>query len=399
MRARPGTHTFSRAAVAALMSLLVAGLLSIGSAKAHTFTKSDDNDTPGKLDIRASTVSHTATSIVFKIRTYESWTPASLRSDSVLVVQIDKNNDRRYDRCAVILFASRLRSVLTNCGSTIIRNLPVGKPNATTVRTTIPKAQTGLVHWWATATWWVGASPCRSGCVDFSPNRFPDILHDLVPPNINMATTPLRSWVNSTTEDFQFPFTVNDAHSGIKTWRVERRTYESTTWATVVSGTGGGAKSPTITGIPGHSLYRVVAIDKQGNKKIGPARHVFVPRDDDSLGPQGVYTDATPVVVPDATAFRGSYTTLGVGESVTYNYDHTAGPCRPFELIGPGGGDWTVAVTVNDVPFTVKDGTTTPAGPRQVLFSFTMCDSTEFVFDVTEAVVEFPVDGVVAKAS
>lgn len=399
MRARPRPHPASRAAVLALASLLVAGLLSVGPARAHTFTKTDGNDVPGKLDIAASTVSHTSSSIVFKIRTYQTWTPASLQNDSFLLVQIDKNNDRRYERCAVIFFASRLRSVLTNCGQNIIQNLPVGKPNGSTVRTTIPKSQTGLVHWWATATYWEGAAPCRNGCVDFLPNRFPDILHDLVPPTVNLGNTPLRIWVNSTSLTFTFPFSVSDQHTGVKSWKVQRRAYEQSSWTTVASGTGGGSKSPSILAVPGHSVYRVVATDRHGNVKTD-TRKVFAPRDDDELAPQGVYVDATPTPTSDATAFGGDYTTLGMGESLTYNYAHTTGPCRPFELIGPGGGDWTVEVTVTDVlePIVI-DGTATPAGPRQVLFTHSICDTTSFVFTVTEAGVEFPVDGVVAKAS
>ena len=84
---------------------------------------------------------------------------------------------------------------------------------------------------------------------------------------------------------------------------------------------------------------------------------------------------------------------------LTYDYIHTSGGCRPFELIGPGGGDWTVEVIVNADSQAPIDGTSMSAGPRRVLFSFSMCDSTTFVFEVTEAGVEFPVDGVVAKAS
>ena len=97
MRARPGSHPSSRAAVVALASLLVAGLLSVGPARAHTFTKSDGNDVPGKLDIRASTISHTSTSIVFRIRTYETWTPASLQDDSFLFVGTRGNRALRQD--------------------------------------------------------------------------------------------------------------------------------------------------------------------------------------------------------------------------------------------------------------------------------------------------------------
>lgn len=156
--------------------------------------------------------------------------------------------------------------------------------------------------------------------------------------------------------------------------------------------------SPTVTGVPGHSFFRVVAVDKQGSVEIGPSRRVYVPRDDGDLAPQGTYEDLTPIEVPDSGAFGGSLTFLGSNESLSYAYTQTAGQCRPFELIGPGGGDWTVAVEVNGAPYSNIDGTTF-AGDRQVLFSYTMCDSTLFVFTVTEANFEFAVDGIVSKAS
>ena len=213
-----------------------------------------------------------------------------------------------------------------------------------------------------------------------------------------MGTTPIRVWETSTTHDFNFPFPVSTAHSGVRSWRVERRPYESTNWSVASSGTGGGSKNPTITGVPGHSFYRVVAVDEQGNVKISPKRRVFVPREDNDLAPQGSYT-RIPMEIPDVNAFFGQYTTLGIGDTLTYNYVQTAGQCRPFELIGPGGGDWTVAVSVNGLPHSTIDGSLTPLGDRQVLFSFNLCDSTLFEFDVTAATTEFGIDGVVSKAA
>ena len=52
--------TRRRPLLAAAASLLVAGLVSTGPASAHTFTKTDGNDSPGKLDIRTASVGHVA---------------------------------------------------------------------------------------------------------------------------------------------------------------------------------------------------------------------------------------------------------------------------------------------------------------------------------------------------
>jgi hypothetical protein len=371
MRPRPGSHLSSRAAAVALASLLVAGLLSVGPATAHVFTKTDGNDTRSKLDIRASTVSHTSTSVVYKIRTYESWTPASLQNDSSLVVFIDKNNDRAYERCAIIFYASRLRGLLTNCRRQIVRNLPVAKLNPTTAKVTIPKGQTGLVYWWATGTYWEGAAPCRNGCIDYSPNFFPDILHDLVAPNVSMSTTTLRTWENSTTANFTFPFTVNDAHSGIDTWKVQRRRFESTTWVTVKSGTGGGAKSPTIAGTEGtRRNYRVVATDRHGNKKVGPVRRVYIPVDDETLDPGSFSSPPTSIV--DIEAFGGSYSLMSATHVFTYSFTPTGSDCT-FELIGSGSGTWNVSVTIDGGAPTVL--TPPGGGQRRTLYSDSSCGS------------------------
>ncbi|HUF60199.1 MAG TPA: hypothetical protein VMR89_12105 [Actinomycetota bacterium] len=385
--------------LAVLASLLITGLFSAGPASAHTVTRTDGNDSPGKLDLRSTSVSHTSTGVVHKVTTYGTWSARSLGNDSFFIIQIDKNNDRNYERCAFIFFAGgRLRGSLTNCGNTFIRYLPVAKLSGTTAKITIPKSVLKPAYWWGVASLWDGPAPCGNGCVDFVPNTFPDVLHDLTPPVVTMTTTPLRVWETSMTPLFNFTFTVSDAHSGMKSWRVERRTFEESTWEVVSTGTGSGTKNPAITGVPGHSFYRVVAVDRHGNVKTGPSRRVYVPRDDRDLSPQGTYNDLTPVQVPDSQAWMETLTFLGLTDSLSYDYVETAGPCRPFELIGPGGGDWTVQVDVNGVPYTTIDGTGF-TGDRQVLFSYDMCDSTGFVFTVTEANVEFAVDGIVSKAT
>jgi hypothetical protein len=349
---------------------LLTGLLTAGPAAAHKFTRIDGNDSPGKLDLRAVSVSHTATGLVHTFRTYGPWTAKSLGADSFFLIQIDKNKDRRYERCAFIFYSNRLRGSLTNCRAVFIQFLPVVKLSGTAAKITIPKSLIGNVYWWAGASRWDGPAPCRRGCIDFAPNNFPDILHDMVLPVATMTTTSLRVWENSTNATFPFPFSVSDAHSGIKSWTVQRREVGSLSWTFVASGTSAGAKSPDISGVEGtRTDYRVVAIDRQGNKKITPSRRVYIPTDDDDLA--GGFS-TPPATASDGTAFGGSYSQMAATDTFTYTW--TPGADCLFELIGPGTGTWSITVT----PF---GGSPTPAitdqdipdQPRQVIYSDDSC--------------------------
>ena len=208
-----------------------------------------------------------------------------------------------YERCAFIFYTNRLRGSLTNCGNQFIRYLPVAKLSGTVASITIPKSQTGNVYWWAGASSWYGPAPCRGGCVDFAPNDFPDMLHDIIPPVVNLEATPLRVWEDSTTANFTFPFSVSDAHSGIQSWTLQTPPGRVRSWTFVASGTGGGAKSPDVVGDEGTRFdYRVVAVDKQGNQRIRTPSRVYIPTDDDDLGPGGFSVAPTPM--PDADRVR-----------------------------------------------------------------------------------------------
>jgi hypothetical protein len=372
-------HRSSRHLLLAVVAfLLVMGLLSAGPAAAHKFTKIDGNDSPGKLDLRAVSVSHTTTGLVHTFRTYGPWTARSLGADSFFLIQIDKNKDRRYERCAFIFYSNRLRGSLTNCRAVFIQFLPVVKLSGTAAKITIPKSLIGNVYWWAGASRWDGPAPCRRGCIDFAPNNFPDILHDMVLPVVTMVTDPLRVWEDSTTKDFTFPFSVSDAHSGMKSWSVQARPVGSLSWTTVASGTGAGAKSPDIMGVEGTRFdYRVVARDKQGNQRIGAARRVYIPLDDDNLGSQGVFS-VTPTPISDGSAFGGTYSPMAATETLTYTW--TPGSDCLFELIGPGAGPWQVTVTPNSGSATVVSAP--GGGQRQTLYSNNDCNATQYVVSV-----------------
>jgi hypothetical protein len=359
---------------------LVAGLLSAGPAVAHNFTKPDGNDSRGRLDLRSVSVSHTATGVVHRFQTYESWTARSLGADSFFIVQIDKNNNQRYERCAFIYFASRLRGSLTNCGATFIRSLPVTKLSPTAAKVTIPRSQTGSVYWWAGASLWDGPAPCGNGCIDFAPNNFPDILHDMLPPSITLDPDPLNIWESSTVPTFDFPFSVMDPHSHVKSWKVQSKPVGGTLWTTVASGLGGGSKNPQITSEAGRFVYRVVALDKQGNRAIS-SRPVLVPKDDTSIAP-GDFAGGTPLTVSNSDAFGGSFQELDAGESVTFTLASFS-ECE-FELAGPGSGTWQVDVTLNGAPLMHLDATNFDDLQRQTLFDMVGClDPSTLVFTVT----------------
>jgi hypothetical protein len=369
---------------------LVAGLLGGGPAVAHTFTKSDGNDVKGKLDIRSVTVSHTATgAVVYRFRTYNSWTARELgprRSFFIIQISEDGPTDRNYDLCAFIFFASgKLRGSLTDCGQTRFRGLNVAKLSGTTAKLTIPKPALPSIYWWGSASVWFGPAPCADGCVDFAPNRYPDLLHDLLPPSISMTTSALRIWEgsNGTDTTFDFPFNVTDANVGMKSWKVESRLVGETTWHQEAAGTGGGSKNPTITELAGQYTYRVTAIDKQGNKAT-KSRPVFVPTDVTDPGGPGTFTGGATTIV--AGAYGGDLVALNdTGDEYRLEYVDPGGPCRAFDVIGPGTGDWVVQVEAPDLSISGPLAATDfPDDQRQRLFKLaSICGDFTITFTVT----------------
>jgi hypothetical protein len=395
MSRRATVHRSSRQLLLAVVGLfLVSTLLPAGSATAHVFTKLDGNDSPGRIDLRSASVSHTPTGVVHRISTYNAWTPRSLGNDSFFVIQIDKNNDRKYERCAFIFYTNRLRGSLSNCGARFIRYLPVAKLSGTAARVTIPKSETGGVYWWGAASLWDGPRPCARGCVDFAPNRFPDILHDLTRPVVTMSTALLRVGEISVSATFDFPFSLSDAHAGVAAWTLQRRPFLTTAWETVGSGNGGGAKSPTVVGTEGtHYEYRVIAKDKQGNQRVGPIRPVYVPVDDDTLDPSAF--TGTPSTVSDADAFGGSYQVLDAGEVFSWELADFDG-CI-FELVGPGTGTWVVEVhkAGSGTPLDILRADAFPDQQRVTLLNRIGClDPSTITFTVTEGA-GFGIDAVV----
>jgi hypothetical protein len=82
-----------------------------------------------------------------------------------------------------------------------------------------------------------------------------------------------------------------------------------------------------------------------------------------------------------------------VADLYAITFDHTGGPCRRFELIGPGAGTWVVQVTDGVNPPTTLSATTFTDAHRQTLYSAELCADTTLTFTVTEGL-GFGVDAV-----
>jgi hypothetical protein len=352
------------------------GLLSVGPASAHTFTKTDGNDARGLLDLRSASVSHKSNVVVHSFRTFAGWAPSDLgRNSSGFIIGIDKNNDAsQAERCVLVTFRSRLRAAMFNCiNGAPIGPVPVSKPNRTTVKVNIPKAQTGLSYRWAVISLYFEERPCLNGCIDGIPNLTSFILHDLIPPTVSMVTDPLRVWIADTDATFNFPFSVSDTGgAGVATWRIQKREPGGVWENTGVSGVGAGAKNPPVPGEEGtRNRYRVVVVDKHANHKNGPGRLVYIPTDDDDLDPLDF--SPAPTSQLSAAAFGGSYSAMAASDVFTYTFTPTGTDCT-FELIGPGAGDWSVSVVADG-------GAATPitapgAGDRVTLYSDDSCATT-----------------------
>jgi len=117
--------------------------------------------------------------------------------------------------------------------------------------------------------------------------------------------------------DLTFAVKDDQYGSGIKRWTLQSRTYGSSGWTTVDTGT---KARPTVQvpGVEGETMVvRVVAVDKQGNKKVSRVQSTpltSVPFDDRNAAiVYSASTQATP-----AQAFLSTTTSIGNTQTATF---------------------------------------------------------------------------------
>lgn len=272
--------------VCALVASLVIGIGTPGSA--NVISRSDGNDTKGPLDLARLNIAHAGKGHVFQLTTIGPFTNKDVNGKNGLFeIGIDTNADRRFNYYIDVFFAAgRFRGVLLKPNGTVITYDEVAvRVSPRSVK--VIWALAGIVQ---KGSYDVAAfsifvdSPCsrKSPCVDAIPNRYPLIRHDFTRPFFSWGSVPLYPSDASATLTFPVSFNVTDDiyGSGLKSWTLQKKVVGASPWATVQKGT---ARHPTVlfTGLEATSYdLRVIAIDRQGNKRTSSLQRVNIPFDD-----------------------------------------------------------------------------------------------------------------------
>jgi hypothetical protein len=366
------------------------GLSLTGTAQANVLTRIDGNDTRGPLDIRSASHGHAGNAVTHTIRTFSPWSRALLgpRTPNAFLLVVGTDRDPAPER-VVLIFSSggRMIARVLRPNGTLVGGAAASKPNGRTVRVSILRARLGSpagYRWQAFSVFESRGGTCANGCVDRVPNASGRVLHDITAPQISFPAPAVPA-----TTTYDVGFSVSDTGgAGLRSWRLERRTFGTPIWSMVDSATTGGPQTyRQIANVDDDHEFRVVAIDRQGNTRVSPVRVVSVPWDDNVLTYTGVWTAAgTP---DDFMATRRSSSELNATATYTFEGDYVA-------WIAPGGGPGFAEVLVD----TVSQGTVDLgpfSGPRQVVFEHTFQSVGSHTIVIRVAGGTVPVDGIVVR--
>jgi hypothetical protein len=376
----------------ALIALVTIITATASPVMANVITRKDGNDTRGPVDLAAVQVSHVKGGHVFKLITLAPFTNTEVNAkNGFFQVLLDTNADRRPNYLIDVFYAAgRFRGVLFKPNGTVLTfRLRASRVSSKAVKVTLPMAkiaQKGSYDF-AALSFYRG-SPCskQNPCVDAIPNRFPLIRHDFTAPTIIWGTVPTYSTDVSATLTFPVPFSVHDDiyGSGVKSWTLQRRAVGTSAWVGVKTGT---ALNPTVqvAGEEGTTYdLRIVAVDRQKNKRTSPAKRTSVPYDDRNI--LFVYSSST---MNDGVPGAFLATTSSVPQTGTITFTMpfdstdvcvvggpTAGPTATASFSAGGGvldeDGTTSARAVSCLGVSVSSGTPV---------TFTVSSVEPFVFD------------------
>jgi hypothetical protein len=247
------------------------------TALAGTDTVRDRNDRPGPLDIRSASQGHSGTKVTHTIRTFANW-PIRILGPSTpnfFSLEINTDRDRALERVVVIFSTPgrMIAGVFTRSGSFLGR-AGASRPNAHTVKVTIRRGLLGSPpgYRWRALSFFRSPSPCGGGCLD----RAPRLAHDIAAPTVSFPQPP-----PPVSTSYNLDFTVGDiGGSRIASWRLEQRDVPGPApWTLVDNGTGPGPQSVPFTEAQSGDTdeFRVIAVDRHGNRTVSPIRAVTVP--------------------------------------------------------------------------------------------------------------------------
>jgi hypothetical protein len=381
--------------VIAFTSALTVALVAGGNAHADTKRISDGNDRPGRLDIRSASHGHSGARVVHTISTFGRWPTRLLgpNTPNLFAVEISTDGDRRLERVVLVFFqngrmVAGVFRVRSGGRLVFIGRASASKPNARSVRVSIRRSRLGDpvgYRWNAYSQFGSAASGCNL-CIDRAPNSR-RVLHDITPPRIVLTSFPAIP----PDVEYDVTFRVSDrGGAGLRRWRLQHRLLGDPTWDTVASGTTGGLQSyHRVSAENDDDQFRVVAVDRHGNRHISRTRLVSVPIDDRSA--DLVYN---PPWTPGGESgdFRGTRST-SANASDTMEYTFTG---RYVAWVAPGGGNGEASVMIDGVPAGDRI-LANFSGPRRIVFqqSFASVDTHTITITVTGGTV--PIDGIIVR--
>ena len=384
------------AAVTCLVMTTVGATVPPAGATVTGVYKTDGNDTPGPLDLASVRVSPVDGGDKIQVATLASFTQAQLDGDKGWIeVDFDLDANEKYDFYVVVFYyKGNLHAVEVEDG-TSSGNLPVKRVNKRTVAFTIKHNTLGFhvtSYDFAAASIW-RAAPCTKTkpCVDTIPNRLPLLRSDFTAPTVTWVTPP--KWTTDVSDSLTFPlkFTVkDDVHgSGVKSWDLEKKPFGVIGWTVVDTGSNSSVTAQVTVAAGDESDYRVVAVDRQGNKRISTLQRITAPYDDvDPLitygGSVTHHSGVTGPFLGTATAMATSSTATitlpeywrmcvltgptGLGESASAEIsisgltemtvtETSSTPVREMRCIDIGGsGELEMVITVTSADDFVLDG-------------------------------------------
>jgi hypothetical protein len=335
---------------------LIVCLLAPSFAGAHTVSIKDGNDVPGALDIRSAGVGHDGRYVKHTITTFDPWSLKDIdinRSPlNYLGVGFNLSGDSSFDRYVVFVdIRGNLRAFWITPRGRILNRFRASRPNGKSVSVRVPRdylVSGGGYEWSALAVFAIRGHRH----VDWAPDGT-SLLHDLLPPKINVGLTYDTSTYTSATTTVPIDFTLNDhTESAGVDWLLQRRQAGSSVWETADSGEGVGPQTAHIVGEDGANyLVRLLARDRQGNTTRSSSWGLSFPIDDANAFFDSAYTGSWSTTTLGDPYLGTLHSTSTAGDSFTFTFNVTHADTR-MAWIGPGSpnGGGSATITFDAYP-------------------------------------------------
>ena len=353
----------------------VIALLAPALAFANVERIADGNDTPGPLDIAVAVQGHAADgSILAKVRMWAPFASSTLRGRNLVSFAFYREGyPLRW--LYVSKRGTRLIGEMHREDGSVLGVAAVSRPDRRTVAVVVPTVLLGgpSGYEWAVFTAVHAAGGCSTTCIDAAPSSFQwaqtatsivePRLHDLTAPTVAMRSFPDPSTKSSATLAYPVRFAVHDSGgAGVRRWWLERRRLGEARWTVEAHGPRAGRHFVRLHGQEGRTYeHRIVAVDRQSNRRRGSVARVSVPIDEANpdLGP-GYAGDWT----FESTKSDFQHTLHSTSDSsATFAYAFAG---KYVALIAPES-DGTASVSIDGAPSAPVD-LSSFAGHRKVVY-------------------------------